>query len=298
VTGAVNPEMITVARESRGMNQEQLAKAMEVSQSKLSKYENGMLAVSDDDASALSAVLGYTPDLFVQDSDKLGAGSVCIHHRKRASVPVSKLKAIHAQLRIFRLQVDRLLDGVDVETSSEFHGMDVDQFGGPEKVAQEARRLWKVADGPVGNVIAIIERAGGIVRKMDFGTKLIDAVSQVIPGKPPIFFVGSGSPCDRLRFTMSHEIGHALMHQLLPSPNIETEADRFASEFLMPGTEIGPSLRNLSLAKLPSLKGHWKVSMAAIVKRAFDLRRIDERQYRTLFSSCRFPRADGGSRSR
>ena len=92
MTGAVNPEMITVARESRGMNQEQLAKAMEVSQSKLSKYENGMLAVSDDDASALSAVLGYTPDLFVQDSDQLGAGSVCIHHENPASVPVSKLR--------------------------------------------------------------------------------------------------------------------------------------------------------------------------------------------------------------
>ena len=43
MTGAVNPEMITVARESRGMNQEQLAKAMEVSQSKLSKYETECL---------------------------------------------------------------------------------------------------------------------------------------------------------------------------------------------------------------------------------------------------------------
>lgn len=280
----VNPALVTIARESRSMRQEQLAQRLGVSQGKLSKYENGMLQVSEDDLKSLSNVLGYTEEFFCQPDDVLGTSTVCIHHRKRASVPVGQLKVIHAQINIFRMQVPRLMHGVAVETTNQFHHLDVDEFDGPQAVAIELRRLWKLPLGPVRNLIGAIERAGGIVWKVDFGSRQIDAVSQVAAGFPPVFFVNALAPGDRLRFTMAHELGHVVMHQLMPSPKMEDEADRFASEFLMPAAQIGSSLRQLSFEQLPSLKGHWKVAMAALIKRAADLEKISDRHYRTMFT--------------
>jgi Zn-dependent peptidase ImmA (M78 family) len=74
------------------------------------------------------------------------------------------------------------------------------------------------------------------------------------------------------------------MHQENIDPNMENQADEFASEFLMPESDIRPYLKDLSLEKLATLKQYWKVSMAALLKRASDLGEITPRQARTLWT--------------
>lgn len=66
-------------------------------------------------------------------------------------------------------------------------------------------------------------------------------------------------------------------------PNIEEEAHRFASEFLMPAAEIKTSLHRLDISKLASLRQYWKVSRQALVMRAYRLKTITEAQMRYLF---------------
>ena len=143
--------------------------------------------------------------------------------------------------------------------------------------------MWKLPPGPVANVIQAIEDAGGIVFKCDFGSNKIDALSQWLQGIPPMFFLSNRIPTDRMRWTLAHELGHVIMHQI-PSENIELEADIFASEFLMPALSIKPYLADLTLAKLAALKTHWKVSMASILKRASDLGVISDRQKTYLWT--------------
>lgn len=86
-----------------------------------------------------------------------------------------------------------------------------------------------------------------------------------------------------MRFTLAHELGHVIMHQK-PSADMESEADRFAAEFLMPARDIRPELRPLSLSRLVVLKQYWRVSMAALIQRAGDLKVITERQRRSLWT--------------
>ena len=87
-----------------------------------------------------------------------------------------------------------------------------------------------------------------------------------------------------MRFTLCHELGHIIMHQdAMVAPDMEKQADEFAAEFLMPEIEIRPYLTDLSLEKLATLKQFWKVSMAALLKRATDLGVITHRQARTLW---------------
>ena len=82
--------------------------------------------------------------------------------------------------------------------------LDPDDVGSPEAVAQQVRVIWRLPMGPVSNVVAAVERAGGLVLPLDFGTTLIDAVSQWPSGGPPMIFVNDASPGDRMRFTLTH----------------------------------------------------------------------------------------------
>jgi Zn-dependent peptidase ImmA (M78 family) len=52
----------------------------------------------------------------------------------------------------------------------------------------------------------------------------------------------------------------------------------------MPAAEIGPQLEGLTIEKSARLKPYWRVSMAAIIKRANDLGKITDRQYRSLYT--------------
>jgi Zn-dependent peptidase ImmA (M78 family) len=122
-----------------------------------------------------------------------------------------------------------------------------------------------------------VEDAGGIVVQSDFKTDKVDALSQYLPGYPPIFLINKNIPTDRMRFTLAHEIGHIIMHRL-PTEDMEREADRFAAEFLMPEEQIRPQLAFVNLPKLASLKPYWRVSMNSLLYRAAEIGTIDARR--------------------
>jgi Zn-dependent peptidase ImmA (M78 family) len=124
-----------------------------------------------------------------------------------------------------------------------------------------------------------VEDAGGIVIQCYFGTDKVDALSQSLPGSPPIFLINTAIPTDRMRFTLAHEIGHIFMHGLpTQEGNVERQADQFAAEFLMPESQIRPHFSFVNLQKLASMKPYWRVSMNALLYRAAEIGAIDSRR--------------------
>src|SRR5437870_1642062 len=89
------------------------------------------------------------------------------------------------------------------------------------------RRRSRSPTIPIHNMIRTVESAGALVYRVDFATRLLDAVSHWSPGMPPLFFLNDDAPPDRLRFSLAHELGHVVMHSV-PTDNMEKEADRFA----------------------------------------------------------------------
>ena len=218
---------------------------------------------------------------FAQTDSVYGFGSCCTYHRKRQSLPVKELKVIHAKINVLRLHLSRLLRAVEVEPGCKLVRFDVDEYGSPEAVARLTRQMWHLPLGPVRNLVSAIENAGGVVFECSFGTDKIDAVSQWPRDMPPLFFVNRDLPVDRWRFSLAHELGHLVMHAV-PGPDAEAEADRFASEFLMPEREVVSELAGLNLGKAVRLKMQWRVSMQALIRRARDLAAITGRHYTTL----------------
>ena len=110
-----------------------------------------------------------------------------------------------------------------------------------EEAARLVRELWMVPKGPIDKMIGLLESNGGVVIPCDFGTDLLDAMSQRIDGMPILFFVNVNAPADRLRHTLAHELGHMVLHTITVKSDEEMEdreADAFAGAFLLPADEI------------------------------------------------------------
>jgi Zn-dependent peptidase ImmA (M78 family)/transcriptional regulator with XRE-family HTH domain len=276
------PEMLTLGRECRGLSQERLAELAGVSQGYLSKGENGFIEVTGDRLDAIGRALDYPTEFFALDEHK--AGIEALFHRRLRTVKVAELKQIQAQINVTRVQVKKLLSGITIDTPYSFPRLDVDEIGGPEQAAQLVRRAWRIPLGPVPNVVGAIEAAGGVVMPITISTERVSAAAQWPVGEHrPYFFVNAAHSGDRQRFSLAHEVGHMVLHAY-PEQEQEDQADRFASEFLMPAAEIRPQLRGrLTPARLADLKRYWKVSMAALIRRANQLEIIDKTKMTSLY---------------
>ena len=275
----VNLAMITLARESRGFTQTVLAKLIGVSQTMLSKVEGGAKLPTPGMAASISATLHYPPEFFYQTDTIFGPGLSEFYHRRRQDVGVKVLTRIHAQINVIRMQIARLLRAAELP-ELKIRPFDID-FS-PQEAARAVRASWQLPAGPVPNVVQAIEDAGGIVIRYKFGTPRVDAISRAVPGLPPLFFVNKGMPPDRERLSLCHELGHLVMHDV-PTPNMEDEANKFAAEFLMPEREVAAHLDRVTIDRLAMLKPYWRVSMAALLKRASDLGKVPAKKYRYLW---------------
>ena len=255
-----------------------------MAQADISKFETGIKIPSEEQLRRLAFSLRLPIDFFFLGEPVRSFGSGCVYHRKRQSATETHLRRLLALVNVRRMQVKQLLQAVNPRTEYTFEHMDIDEYDGRAgKVALALRAIWHLPPGPVTSVVQVIENAGGIVIRTDFGTAKVDAVSQWIPGMPPIFLVNERIPTDRMRWTLTHELGHITMHRF-PTEGMEREADEFAAEFLMPAREIMPSLADITLPKLASLKPYWRVAMSALLRRASDLGTITPRTKQYLWT--------------
>ena len=91
--------MVTLAREFRGLTQEQLGHAIGVTQAKIAKIEGGLQPeLTGPHAELLSAALDFPSSFFQQNEELLGWGSSAYYYRKKASITASDRKRIRANI--------------------------------------------------------------------------------------------------------------------------------------------------------------------------------------------------------
>lgn len=275
-----NREMLTLARESRDCTQTWLAEDLGISQAEVSKYETGIKIPTPEMVERIAARLEYTSGFFYLNESIRAFGSGCVYHRKKKAATETKLQHLLALINVKRIQVKQLMKAANPRTSFGFEPLDIDpKRGGAAEIARKLRALWHLPPGPIQNLIRAVEDAGGIVIQCYFGTDKVDALSQSLPGSPPIFLINTVIPTDRMRFTLAHEIGHIVMHRHpVEEGDMERQADQFAAEFLMPESQIRPQLSFVNLQKLASMKPYWRVSMNSLLYRAAEIGTIDSRR--------------------
>ena len=158
-----------------------------------------------------------------------------------------------------------------------------------EDAATQCRRHWGLGDGPIANVVALLESKGVVIARSEFGDETVSAFS-FWEGAHPFIFLGADreSAC-RSRYDACHELGHLVLHRGIDGPDlkadfnrIEAEADRFAGAFLLPESTYPLEVFSSRLAAFLHLKSRWKVSAAAQIYRCSELGVLSEQQVLNL----------------
>jgi Zn-dependent peptidase ImmA (M78 family)/transcriptional regulator with XRE-family HTH domain len=279
--GKFNHHMLVLAREARGMTQAELSDLGKIGQGTLSKYETGILEPPREFSHDLERAMGFPGDFFYQPGEIYGFPP--FHYRRRKKLSAKALGRIVAEMNIRRMHVQKLSVSFQLRTNAFIPEIDRDEYHGGkrgrldiEDVARNVREMWMIPHGPISNMVELLESNGAIVIPCDFGTDLLDAMSQRIDGMPVLFFINLYAPTDRIRHTLAHELGHMVLHTttLRDDIEMEEEADSFAGAFMLPADEIRSQLRRFDLRQLANMKAYWKVSMASIAVRADRLKLI------------------------
>lgn len=278
----LNPKMIALARESRGLSQLELAEKLGLSASHMSRIEQDSIDVGQNHLKEISSVLNYPEDFFYQAGETLPPALAL---RKRNKVAQKVLLPVEAEVNINRLHVEKLIDFIGYSEIN-LPVLDINKLGSPAEAARKLRKLWKVEKGAINNLTQILEDNGLFLISFDFNTDRVDGMSILASNKFPIVFSNKRSLGDRQRFTLAYELGHLVMHlHTTPSftRDISHEANEFAAEFLMPEKDIIADYKDgVTLNILADLKRKWKVSMQALLYRANDIGIITDNQKRYL----------------
>jgi Zn-dependent peptidase ImmA (M78 family) len=261
---------VRLGRHLRGLSQKEAAEKLGLSQAILSRLENDLIEC--DDVTLQKASVGYSlPKEFFDFEYTVYGPPVSVHAmlRGKADVSAREVDMITAELNIRLFHLSRFLENVDYRPTADLPCLDIEQFDSPERVAALLRAHWKVPSGIVKNLTRLMERAGIIIGLSDFNGSSVSGVTFKAPGHPPIILLNKMHPADRLRFTLAHELGHLVMHRF-PTANMEDEANKFASAFLLPPDELRQMLRGrkITLELLAALKKECLMSMQAILMAA------------------------------
>ncbi|QGH60155.1 ImmA/IrrE family metallo-endopeptidase [Serratia proteamaculans] len=275
----IRNEMIELRRRMLGVSQKVLADRVNMSQGTLSKIEQGLKTVTQEQAEKFSEALSC-PISFFTMSERLYGGPISAvpMYRKKASVGIKVLDRLIAEINVRIAHVRKLLQFIEFQPEFDLPSYDPDDYDGDAaEIAKNTRKSWYMPSGPVKNIVEVLERAGCLVIDCDMDDTGLSGVSYNLPGLPPMIFINKNQPLDRYRFTLAHELGHLIMHKA-PNPDMEAQADTFAAEFLMPSRDISPYLRDMSIEKAASLKPFWRASMASIIFRAKTLGFLNQGQ--------------------
>jgi len=282
------------ARLARGLTQTSLAQMVERNSSSVSSWEGGRQLPDWATVEKLSAVLGVRSSLFAQE---LPEERRAHFYRSTASVTVGLQKKARARLRWAELLTENLQEWVDFADVTippcTFKGLaDIDDQI-IESVAQDCRQFYELGRGPIENVIAILESSGCIVVKEELGGLKMDGLSVWSEeGQRPYVLLADDKACSvRSRFDAAHEFGHLLLHQNVDPEELnsseynemERQAHRFASAFLLPEESFLRDVRHFDLDSFIGLKSKWKVSIAAMIMRCSQLDIISEDHKKRLY---------------
>ena len=284
------PERIKEAREARGYTLESFADALEKTRQAVAQFETGQISPSGDTLASIIALTEQPLAFFVSSPQRPGnMGTVfwrslkrmSQHHRKRIS------KRLQWASDIVGL-VDEYIELPQVDFPEWEFDPESDDDLEIERAAEMLRNFWGLGTGPIRDLGGILESKGVILLREDVSCQDMDGVSCWINGRPFILLSGEVISGPRDLFNLAHELGHLILHAMVEVSDrnlsqIERQANRFASAFLMPRESFSKEVFGTSIEFFKSLKKRWGVAIAAMAYRCKDLEIISDNQFSYIF---------------
>ncbi|MGV4791804.1 ImmA/IrrE family metallo-endopeptidase [Rhizobium sp. F40D2] len=277
------PERLIEARAARRiLSKKALASLISVNPSTVTRWEDGTSAPDADALAELAAHLHVRREYFLRP---VARSDRPLFYRTLASTLVKDLNYQESQmhwLQEISSIVEHYVDFPDVDIPDVLQGASYKQLRDEdiEQIASDLRAHWGVGDGPCIDMMPLLERIGCIVGSIEMGTSKLDGLCSWAYGssRPHILLSTDKMSFPRRQMDAAHELGHAILHRGVTEDElkkdlkeIERQAFRFASAFLMPATTYSYEVKNASLASLLTLKERWRVSVKGQIRRLSDL---------------------------
>jgi Zn-dependent peptidase ImmA (M78 family)/transcriptional regulator with XRE-family HTH domain len=280
IEAGFEPGRLTLARELKGWNQAKLAEELKVTAAAVSQFEGGVTTPSPKKLKAMSATLGVPSGFFSLNLVDTHEGFFRTL-RRTSVVNRRKARAIaHVAHDIATLAPPGALNDF-VQPAVKHPSLDASRAE-IEALAVSVRLQWGLPLGPVRSMTALLEEHGVVVIRSPLDSTDVDAFSLPFPDHPVIVLSSDKNDRARSRFDAAHELGHLVLHgeQVWGLKEVEKQAHWFAAAFLMPEDQIAAELPSgADWPILFDLKRKWQVSLAALLIRCKDLRKISETSY-------------------
>jgi Zn-dependent peptidase ImmA (M78 family)/DNA-binding XRE family transcriptional regulator len=281
----LNPTLLRVTREALGLTQVDVARLTGFDQAEISRWERGLRQPSERCLPALGAALEVGPEFLAQQV----AVAEPVH--RSARIESKRLqREVRGRLELSRLAMERIFADIEIDVPFRFPTISEPGPPDPELSAESVRRVWRIPDGPLSGLTGYLEAAGATVLRVDFGIDSIIAAYCQLAANGRWFYLNTQAhdPA-RNRFSLAHELGHAVLHwDRFDAPagaDAEREAHQFASALLMPRHDIASELAAASptLGEFVRVAERWGVSAQALIMRAEALELISPHKKRRVF---------------
>lgn len=270
-------------RELLGLTQNELALKLSVTQATIAYLEAGYQQPSQELLSKICESTGFPESFFEQiESIEFPFGSLL--YRSRAVIDASE-KTRASRYGQFMFEVAEKLSQ---KLSPRHFPLPKGRVDTNTAANIVRSNLGYSPNRPIDDLIYDLEKNGIYIFKSPFLCSKVDAFS-VWAGydtKKPVIVLTGNSPAERVRWSVAHELGHLILHSMLfgDLQEFEREADMFAAELLLPeDTMARLVVEPFTLVRASRIKATWKVSIQAIVRRAYELHLLSDRTYKSLF---------------
>lgn len=277
------PRKLTQAREFNGLTKAELAELVEKTPSAITQFESGKIKPDAPTIGQMALVLGMPVSFFSKKPKTQVMVQEDCHFRSLRAASQKERKKIIALGSLQSEILSYCEEHIDLPLEQVSHlSKNIQSVDDIESLATEVRACWGLGLGPIPNLIQLLESKGVVATIVPDSCHNVDAFSTWVENRPTMFLVNNGSS-SRLRFDAGHELCHLIAHSDV-SPGdqeLERQANRFSSAFLLPkDTFYKECPKYLNWNLIFELKQKWRVSAAAIIRRAYDLEQLSESSYR------------------
>lgn len=290
-----NGERLRMARAYRGLTSTEFAGKLGVTKQAVYQLESGKNSPRLETLLQIANLLDFPREFFYQWDRKELVRTANTFFRAQLTT--------HKTEQISQMEKIKILARIHMflQNYVDFPSLNIPEFRFVEgefdfeDIANDLRKSWCIGDGPITNMVRLLERNGFIVTSLPVGSSQIDAFSMGYEEDGQShYYIVLGSDKDsavRRQFDAAHELGHCLLHNWITGDDggrveireRESEANRFAAAFLMPKESfLADLIYPNKLDFYVSLKKRWKVSIASMIVRAFHLEAINANQYHYL----------------
>ena len=278
-----NGKRLKTARIYRGKTIDQLAQETKINKKDILAFEEEKYKPIIENEMKLANYLKFPREYFFQnDNIKVVVESTHI----RPESPIPRVEEISYKEKL--IMTHKLMSFI--EGYIKFPKMNLpnnlNRNDDIETLASKLREHWNLKNGPVGNMVTLLEINGIVISNINIDKKgamsftqkqSVDKVSRYL------ISLGNDKKSATIRnFDLAYELAYIVANEA----NIQLKKfskDEFACAFLLPRNEFLNDLDNVEeLDDYINLKKKWIVPISAMILRAYDLGKINYKKYMYL----------------